>query len=145
MDLPEIDFLLPHRPPMILLDNVIERGVNSVTCSVTLHQHSPFIQNGQVRAVMSLEYMAQCVAAFVGWNARDRGEEPKIGYLLGCRDLVLNRDQLFVGEEFMVTTEQVWGNPQLASFHCKITHDGERVASGVLNVYQPVDSDTVPE
>ena len=82
---PPIEALVPHKPPMLLLDRVLSYSTDYVSCEVEIRVDSPFVRDGVVPAIVGLEYMAQCVAAFAGLSARHKGEAPRIGFLLGSR------------------------------------------------------------
>ena len=60
--------LLPHDPPMVLIDRVVSYQNDFVHCQVTIHQDSPFCKNGSVPSYIGIEYMAQAAAA---WNGLD--------------------------------------------------------------------------
>jgi predicted hotdog family 3-hydroxylacyl-ACP dehydratase len=87
MSFPPIQDLLPHRPPMLLLDAVVGFDEESAQCSVTIHESSTFFDDGGVPAWVALEYCAQCVAAFAGLKAHHSGGEPRIGLLVAAREL----------------------------------------------------------
>ena len=82
MSLPSLSEILPHAPPMILLDELLEFTPGRVRCAVRLRPDSPLIEGGKVRALVCVEYMAQAVAAYAGMVSRTAGQPPRIGFLL---------------------------------------------------------------
>ena len=80
--------LLPHRPPMTMLSDVIavdEPGIavavaDSSACSLFYDEGM-----GGVPACAAIEYMAQTMALAVGADGRRRGEAPRVGFVLGTR------------------------------------------------------------
>src|SRR6185369_5593006 len=86
---PPLADLVPHRPPMLLLDRVLAYSNEAVSCEVNIRPDSPFVEGALVPAVVALEYMAQAVAAFAGLTARIEKKEFRLGLLLGSRDLRL--------------------------------------------------------
>ena len=64
-------------------------------------------------AVIGLEYMAQCVAAYAGLTARQGGRPPRIGFLIGCRELRLDVEAFSVGDRLEVEARRVWGENDL--------------------------------
>ena len=139
---PSVAELLPHDPPMILIDEVCAWTEPIVRCRVKLREGSPFVRGGRAHAVVTLEYMAQTVGAYVGLWSRKRGEPIRIGYLLGARDVALEVDALDVGDEIIIEVQRVWGNDELGSFECKVERAGVPIASATLNVYRgDVDDD----
>jgi len=107
---------------------------------VVIRADSPFLEPGDglpaVPAVVGLEYMAQCVAVFAGLSARAAHREPRIGFLIGCRELHLNTDVFSIGDRLVVEARWVWGESHLGSFACQVTRDGETVVRGTLTVYR---------
>lgn len=134
--LPPVADLLPHRPPMILLDGVVAAELEAVTCRVVLTRESMFMEGDRVQAAVALEWMAQCAGVYAGLRARGRGEVPRIGYLLGTRSLELHVDEFRAGDELIVHAKHVFGDEQIGNFDCHVDRRGERVAAATLSVYQ---------
>ena len=135
---PPLEALLPHRAPMILLDGVHDDTEQAITCKVTLRDTSPFVENGRVPAVVALEYMAQCVAAYAGLKAFREGTPVRLGYVIGARVVELAEDQFGVGEELFVSANRVWGDDLVGNFECRVDSRRRRVATAVLSVFQGV-------
>ncbi len=133
---PSIEAILPHRPPMILLDRVEDAGEGYLVCSVTLRDDSPFVHGGAASPVVATEYMAQCVAAHSGLKAVRRGDPVRIGFLLGARSIELETEAFEIGEKLIVEARHVWGDDALGQYVCAVHSGGRRVATAVLNVFQ---------
>ncbi len=136
MNLPPIAELLPHAGPMVLLDALVEAGDGRVVARVTLRPASLFVEDGKVPAIVAIEYMAQAIGAYAGLRARAAGGAPRIGYLLGTRDMSLEVDAFSVGDELTVEAQHVWGDEQLGSFRCEVRRGGRALASALVNVYE---------
>jgi predicted hotdog family 3-hydroxylacyl-ACP dehydratase len=121
---------------MLLLDEVVAWDANRVECRVVLRNDSPFVEGGRVASTLAIEYMAQCIAVFVGLEAYQRGEPIPLGYLVGARDISLPPDGFRVGDVLAVEAVPIWGGQTLGSFQCKVDRMGEVVAQGSLNVYR---------
>lgn len=138
-----IENLVPHKPPMRLLDGFASSDEKTTTCVVKLTHASPFLRQGRVPAVVAMEYMAQCVAAYATLHTNtNEGEAlpaPKLGYLVGVRRLDLFVDGFVPGDELIVKVTHVWGAEQGAQFQGSVTRDGEVVASANLTVFVPPD------
>ena len=129
--------LVPHEPPMVLLDEVTGFDGTTARCRVAIRPESMFVASGRVRAVVALEYMAQCVAVCASLRSRARGEPAgQEGYLVGARDVTLGAACFEVGDELDVEATLEFDGRELGSFACAVLRAGERVASGVLNVYR---------
>jgi predicted hotdog family 3-hydroxylacyl-ACP dehydratase len=121
---------------MVLLDEVVEADGPRVLCRVTIRPDAPFAEAGRVPGVIALEYMAQAIGVYAGLRARGRGRPPRIGYLLGTRELTLEVDAFDAGDVLLVEASHVWGDEQLGSFDCAVRRAGATVAAATINVYQ---------
>lgn len=134
---PPLIELVPHRPPMLLIDRVLSYSSEVATCEVQIRADSLFVEDGQVPAVIGLEYMAQSVAAAAGLTALVEGKPARVGLLLGSRELLFQTDGFEVGERLVIEVRRTWGESELGIFACKIEGRGQRLlASGTLTVYQ---------
>ena len=134
---PAIVELVPHRPPMLLLDRVLSYDGECVICETVLEPGSPFVDGGEVPAIVGIEYMAQTIAAGAGLSARDKGETTtRMGFLLGCRSLTIAVDSFRVGDRLTIEARRTWGENELGSFACKVQRGGEVLVEGALTVYQ---------
>ena len=133
-ELGPISELIPHAPPMVLIDEVHSFTDRSVICGVTIRPDSPFCRDGKVAAVVAIEYMAQATAALFGIWAKVRGGAIKGGLLLGSREVQLYVDEFVTGESLEIETRHVWGGESLANFECVVRRAGKRVAWATLNV-----------
>ncbi len=81
--------LVPHRPPMLLVKNLIRcRPEGSDAETVTDETVGQFIgQQNRVEPEILIEILAQTSALDQGWRAKDRDEEPKKGMLAGMDHL----------------------------------------------------------
>lgn len=136
MSYPAITELLPHRPPMVLLDEVESFDGDVVRCSVTIRPDAPLVKDGKVRAAAALEYMAQCTGTCTMLRAREQGSGSLRGYLVGARDLRLETDCFHVGDRLVVEARITWDGSEIAHFDCTLSRDDELLAKGSLSVYR---------
>lgn len=132
--LPPIAELLPHRPPMLLVDELVECVPGRARGRVHLRPDSPFMEAGRVRALVALEYMGQTAAACAGLRARQGGGAPAIGLLLGTRELTLAVDHFTAGDTLTVEAEQAAEDERISSFRCRVLRGEEVAAEAVLTV-----------
>ena len=132
-----IDQLVPHAKPMLLLDEVLQSGSDYIVCGLEVRQDGLFDSNGEVPALVGLEYMAQTVAAFSGLQAAARGEKPRLGFLLGTRKFVTNTAEFTCGASLTVRAQQAIKNSDgMAAFECVLK--GTNVEqTATLTVYEP--------
>jgi len=134
--LPRLADVVPHRPPMLLLDEVVAWDGTRVECRVVLRDDSPFVDAGRVASTLAIEYIAQCIAVFVGLEAHQRGEPIRLGYLVGAREVWLPADGFRVGDVLTVHAMPIWSGETIGSFQCEVDRVGDVVARGALNVYR---------
>jgi len=128
--------LLPHDPPMVLLDRAISFEDATLIAEVDVRADSILCQGNGVPGWVGIEYMAQAVAAHAGCQARLEGKPPSIGYLLGTRSYKCSLAAFPLGETLQVYIESLYVEMGLGAFACRIDM-GETVASATINVYQP--------
>jgi predicted hotdog family 3-hydroxylacyl-ACP dehydratase len=140
-----IEDTLPHRPPMVLIDEIVAREPGRITVAVTVRPEALFFQRGRGMPVhVALEWMAQACAAYGGANARDAGGTPRIGFLLGTRDFCAIRSWFSEGERFEVKAVLDFHDDELASFSCEVSdRNGQSEARASLTVFHPRDASGV--
>ena len=70
--LPPIADLMPHEGPMCLLDRLVEAQDERLVAEVLVPADGILSRDGAVGAWVGVEYMAQAVAAWAGWQVRHR-------------------------------------------------------------------------
>jgi len=129
--------LLPHAPPMILLDDIIAHEENFVHTRVRIREGLPFFKNGGVPSYIALEYMAQTIGVWKGFLSQEHNQKPQIGFLIGSRQLILNTPFFKEGAILDVYGEPKYNDGEMASFECWVESQGQRFAQATLNVFQP--------
>ena len=134
--------VLPHKQPMILLDEFIEAGAEHAVCKVNISADSAFFDSSSrtVPAYVGIEYMAQTVAAYAGAHKLAAGDSVRLGFLLGCRKYQPVVQAFAEGAELSVSASKVvMDESGLSVFDCKILQHGEVLVSAKLNVFEPED------
>ena len=139
-----LDELLPHRPPMVLIDAVesFDAEAKRLTTRVTIGENQLFFAGDGVPNWVAIEYMAQTAAALAG--CRDKHVAPsqpvRPGLLLGTRKLDLKLERFEPGKTYRIFAEENFNDAEAASFVCRIEDEtGTTVATANLNAYRPPD------
>lgn len=133
---PALEELIPHSEPMVLLDRMTQWEDGYAVCEVTLTSRSKFVEAGAVDAMVSIEYMAQTVAACLGYEAYQVGQGVRMGMIIASRHFTLDEQAMPVGSHLRVEAKRLRGNELLSHFDCIVEHhDGRRVASAQLTLY----------
>jgi len=139
-----LDELLPHRPPMVLIDAVesFDAEAKRLVARVTIGEGQLFFSGDGVPSWVAIEYMAQTAAALVGYHDKHvaPGEPIRPGLLLGTRRLELKLERFEAGKTYRIVAENAFSDSDAASFVCSIEDEaGETVATANLNAYRPPD------
>ncbi|MBV1889157.1 MAG: hotdog family protein [Proteobacteria bacterium] len=131
--------LVPHSGTMSLLDRVIEYGEDWLQAEVTITADSMFADKQGVPAWIGLEYLAQTIAAFAGLQERQKGDLPKLGFLVGSRRYSCSEEYFPIGQTLQLRVErEMESESGLNVFQCMLKGEGIE-GSTRLNVFQPND------
>ncbi|KAF0813792.1 hypothetical protein IGB42_01471 [Andreprevotia sp. IGB-42] len=138
--LPMADYV-PHSGRMVLLDRVCAASANAMTTEVTIRTDSPFIENDAVGSWVGIEYMAQTIAALAGWEARERGDSVKVGFLVGTRRYDSKVPAFTLGSVLTITAiREFQADNGVAVMDCRISApDGQTLVEAQISVFQPDD------
>ena len=134
-----VSSLVPHSPPMILIDSILDYSDTHLLAAVDIREQSMFYDAalGGVPAWVGVEYMAQSISAWAGVQAKQQGQPIKLGLLLGSRRLKLSEKVLAAGQRYLVRVEQLFRDDSgLASFDCRIAQADTTCAEARVNVFE---------
>ncbi|MBJ7550324.1 hotdog family protein [Marinomonas ostreistagni] len=132
-----VEELVPHSGRMSLLSRVTVVEGDSLFAEVDIHEGATFAEQNGVPAWVGLEYLAQAIGAYAGYQERTQDGVPKIGFLLGTRKYSCNCEYFPLGTTLTLkVTRNMQADNGLSAF------DGELYAEGInasarLNVFQP--------
>lgn len=133
-----INDLLPHEAPMMLLSELTQVDETTATCQAIVQRNCIFLDDqGELPATVGIEWMAQTVAVHAGYLDLSSGRPISLGYLLGTRQYRSTRSSLHVGEQFNIHIEELFKGNEMASFRCAVSQDTEVIIEAVINTYQP--------
>lgn len=134
---PPLRELVPHDDPMLLLDALVDYAPGEATCRLVIREGAAFVEDGVVDCVVAIEYMAQAVAACLGYEARQGGGGVRVGMIIASRRFDIAVPRLYVGEVFDVRIVRTRGDDVLS--HCEARVEraggGEVVASAQLTIF----------
>lgn len=129
---------LPHRPPMLLIDDIVEVTDQRAVCRATIHPDCVFAIDGVVHPSAMIEFVAQACAIQVGVESARAGDPPRLGLIMSCREISFDVDSFAVGNELTIVANKVFGQKQLAAFIGTVTRGEALCATVQLSV---VDAD----
>ncbi len=130
---PVTDYL-PHRPPMLLIDEIVEVTEQRAVCRATIHPDCVFAIDGLVHPSAMIEFVAQACAIHLGVRSAQGGEPPRLGFIVSCREVSFGVDHLAAGDELTIVAERVFGRTQVAAFTGTVTRGELRCATVELSV-----------
>lgn len=133
---------LPHQPPMLLLEQVMDVSADSACCQVQISPEgvlAPFLNDdGSLPGWYALELIAQTVGVWSGWHREQRGDSHStLGMVLGARELTCASDRFPAGATLTITVHCLMQDARLASFDGQIHRDDQTLARGRVNTFQP--------
>ena len=137
--------LLPHRPPMLLIQNLIHVADDSACSELTINEDSTFYQTGHgVPSWIGLEYMGQTCALIGGHQQHQGHTGASLGFLMGSRRYQACVPYFTLGKQLRIECKQIATvGESLANFDCMITdlsakHDGQhpQLAHATLSVFR---------
>lgn len=135
---PAMTELLPHGEGLVLLDRMLEWEPGRALCGAHITVDSPFFRDGGVDATVSIEYMAQAVAACLGYEAFRDGNGVRVGVIIATRELELREAFLPLQQDLDISVRRTRGNDSLSHFAASIATKAEPsriVASATMTLY----------
>jgi predicted hotdog family 3-hydroxylacyl-ACP dehydratase len=136
MSFPPITDLLPHRAPMLWIDEVVAHHGDDISCRLTVRPDHVFVSDGEVEPVVAIEWMAQTVGALVGLYDRKQSLAPRPGYLIAIPEAEFFVPRFRVGDALDLFARRAWGDETLASFEARVELAGKPAARAQLSVYR---------
>jgi predicted hotdog family 3-hydroxylacyl-ACP dehydratase len=131
---PAIEELVPHAGGMILVDALVHWAKGEAICRIRIREGAPFVHEGRVEAVVSMEYMAQAVAACLGYEALQGGEGVRVGMIIACKRFDAHVPSFAVGDALDVHVKCIRGNDTLSHFACEVKREGRLCTDAVLTL-----------
>lgn len=128
--------LVPHRPPVRLIDRLLSFDLNSGVVEACLSDESPFLEGQDIDAPLLLELMAQACAAMKGYSDLRAGNPIKKGYLVAIKRARFER-RAGAGERLLI---KVHMGPSFGGFNmaeAEVEGDKGPVATGEIKLWVP--------
>lgn len=113
---PPIEDLVPHGAPIRVLEELLAYEAGKATCRMTVRADTPWVRDGAMESVVTLEIMAQAVAACLGYEAFLDGDGVRVGMLVGVRKMELFESSITVGSILDVVVARQRGTDDMSTF-----------------------------
>jgi len=124
-----VNDLIPHSPPMVLIERIVDFGNESLVAEITIVEDCKFYDSDLegVPAWVGIEYMSQAIAAFAGIHAKKESRAIKLGFLLGTRKYQMVKKVFKINKTYGIIVKQLYKDDSgLASFECKIVEQSKQ-------------------
>jgi predicted hotdog family 3-hydroxylacyl-ACP dehydratase len=133
--------LLPHRPPMLLVEEVEEATDDGVACLGRVPDDHPYAAGGVAPVVLGIEVCAQAAAVWAGLRARasdPEGAAVAEGYLTTLREVSFAEHELPAGVALRarVTLDSRMGPLAVYRARLERADDGGLVLEGTLSTFE---------
>jgi predicted hotdog family 3-hydroxylacyl-ACP dehydratase len=126
--------LIPHRPPMVLVDSVIEYGPQRITARRTVRQGEPFVNPDGLEDAALLEVIAQTIAAGDALYARSKKGRVLRGYLTGMTGVAVH-SRARIGETIEVSADCLKRMDGMGLFEARAEAAGRLLAEGRFKLF----------
>lgn len=124
---------LPHQPPMLLIDDIVEVTAQRAVCRTTIHPDCVFAIDGAVHPAAMIEFVAQACAIYASANSAGDGP-PRLGLIMACREAEFAVDAFAVGDQLTIVASKTFGGNQMASFTGTVSRGDALCATIQLSV-----------
>ena len=135
----ELQAFIPHRGKMLLLDRIIGYDIEgSMRAEYDITRDCLFYNPavGGVPAWAGFEFMAQAISVFAGIRSRERGEEPKIGFILSIPFMKLDIPVFMPGKPVDIRVKEIDRTDLIYTFEGEIFWEDKKVMEGRLMVME---------
>lgn len=134
-----LEKILPHSHPMILIDDIVEYNIENqyLISKVTINDKKLFFDKtlDGIPGCVGIEFMAQTIGCYAYFKQNQ--EPPRIGFLLGARLMNCAVDKFENGKTYTIKSREVFTNNEIVAFDCIIYNEnGDELASSTVNTYQ---------
>ncbi len=129
--------LVPHRPPLLLVDRLLEfTGKAGVVESVIAPDNLFLTDEGTLKEIAMVELLAQSAAAVKGYSDLMEGKKIKKGYLVEIKEFVF-KDGCRKGDavNIFIGIEKSFSGFSVINGH--LACRGKEIAAGTLKLWAP--------
>ena len=138
MDADQFKQLIPHRPPMVLIDTVTEYGPVRICARRTVREGEPFVGPDGLEDAALLEVIAQTIAAGDALYARSKNGKVLRGYLTGLTGVKIHR-RAALGETIDVQADCLKRMDGMGLFDARAEVAGEPIAEGRFKLFVDIE------
>ena len=127
--------LIPHAPPARFIRGVVEVLADGIVCAAEIPSSHPLAEEDRVPSFLGLEMAAQAAAVLEALGRSERAPGPRLGYLVGLRDVRLGAPHLTTDRPMRVEVRLHGSAPPLAMYRVSLGDPGVEVVTGMISTY----------
>ncbi len=81
---------IPQQHPIVMIDTIIHFDELSITTTLTVRPDNIFFSDGELKEPGIIENIAQTAAARAGYEIKQKGADPMVGFIGAIKDLKIN-------------------------------------------------------
>lgn len=136
--------LVPHQPPMLFIDSLIERFDDRATASAVVPQNGICVDHDQgILLEFFIEVIAQTMAATNTYDALCDGKKPQDGFLVGIDEFSFEvaaiEGAAVLGKTIRIEIEKTFEFGSVKIIHGQVFDEDVLLASGIIKVWEDKD------
>lgn len=133
---PPLEALLPHRPPMRLVESVVRETAHGLVCMARVGPDCCLARDGVAPALAGVEAAAQTAAL---WEALRRSRSgsagARIGYLVALREASFYAEHVAADAPFLAAVQLEAAAPPLTHYRIEAWQSGQPLLRGTIATY----------
>jgi predicted hotdog family 3-hydroxylacyl-ACP dehydratase len=136
-NLPPLDLLLPHRPPMRFVTAVLRADEQGAMCATRIPEECALVAHGSAPALAAIEAAAQTAAAWEAVRRRREGGHAgaRVGYLVALRDIELLVARVPANQAMVASVRLTAAAPPLTHYAVDVSLQGTQVLRGTVATF----------
>ena len=126
--------LIPQRPPMVMIDQLELCTIDITITNFTIKADNIFCKDGLFNEPGLIENIAQTAAARAGYIAKQKNEEPVVGFIGSVKRLKINALPK-VGSQITTSVESMHDIGNVSIVKGVIKQNNEVIAECEMNIF----------
>ena len=125
---------IPQRPPMVMVDSLIDASVKSATSCFLIKEDNIFLKDDFLSSPGLIENIAQTAAASAGYQFKENQLPVKIGFIGSIKKLAIHSWPK-IGDELRTTIEEINEVMNVKIITGKISCNEKEIASCEMKIF----------
>jgi predicted hotdog family 3-hydroxylacyl-ACP dehydratase len=128
--------LIPHKRRMKLLEWVKRPIEKTLLAEATVNSNWPLHRDGVVSSVISIELVAQAIAALRTWRAGE-GTSERLGFLVGVKEATFSSSSFPVGKRLFIRIAELYYIGEYAVYEGQVNSESDFFCKTTIQVMEP--------